>query len=223
MAAALAAFVVAVDVAACGTTSKSQSGAGGAPARPAQISAALHAREEALHRQVLEALHAPAPAHTQPGIPAYLRRATTRVNRVVVASARHPQLAIEGDSVWLQVAHGRSLATTYGPFIPYKVQGTAVAQTIATFYFKLIHTRGSLPLAARDFTIMDELGDTIVPRIEVVGGGALPARLTAGRSLSLRMIAELPVGNGQLRYSPTGIHGATVRPLAGWDFSIETT
>jgi hypothetical protein len=217
---------VAALLSACGAAS-AQHGAtasrsGSAAPRPPRISAALKAQEQAIHRQVLAALHAPAPANLAPGIPAVLRRASHRVNRIVTATPQHPQLAIEGNGVWLSLAHGRSLATAYGPYIPRSIQGTAARQTPATLLFTLTRTRGAVTLAPHDFAIRDELGDVIVPRIEVIGGGKLPARLASGHSMSLRMSAVLPVGNGQLDYSPTGNPAGKLRPLAAWDFDIET-
>ena len=51
------------------------------------------------------------------GLPSWLPKASVPVGRVVTASATHPWLAIEGDSVMVKLTHGSSLVTVVGPAV----------------------------------------------------------------------------------------------------------
>lgn len=55
------------------------------------------------------------------------------------------------------------------------------------------------------------------PGSRVVGGGRLPATAPSRRPLTLRLAAEVSIGDGTLDYAPTG-----GRRLADWDFIVET-
>jgi hypothetical protein len=192
------------------------------PAAP-PISPALKAQEQAIHRQVLAALHAPPPNNLPPGIPAYLRRATARVNRIVTADAAHPALAIEGASVRLALPAGRAIATLVGPGIPRAVAGKVVQQAPATFQLTFAGPRGSIPLSRSEFTIKDEFGQSHAPAITTLSGAAMPSTVRAGEKLTLVMKTILPIGNGQLQYRPLGVRVTKHdRPLVAWDFSVET-
>jgi hypothetical protein len=173
-----------------------------------------------VHEQVLARLHAPSKQYTS-GLPSYLPRNTTKVNRVVTATRAHPQLAIAGDSVVLNLAAGRTWATMNGPLYNNKYAGTNQPVIPATFLLTFSRTHGTIPLAPKDFTILDERGNNIVPRFAVKGGGAMPSKLPAGRSLTLVMSTTISVGDGSIVYNPTGFTKAGHRPLAGWDFIVE--
>ena len=62
---------------------------------------------------------------------------------------------------------------------------------------------------------MDERGHLHRLLLHVRGGGPLPARIPAGRTVSLVMTGRLPAGNGQLIWAPDG------RNTVSWDFSVE--
>jgi hypothetical protein len=179
----------------------------------------LKAQEAAIHAQVLAALHAPAPPNLKPGIPSFIPKSSLKVNRILTAAPGHPALSIGGDSIWLDLPSGRSLATVQGPYLPPGVSGTAVPQTSTTIRVTFARARGSVPLASADFSIIDELGVLHFPAISVLGGGTLPTAVPAGRTRTV-----LPVGNGTVQYSPAGLRGLKLRsrPLAAWDFSVET-
>ncbi|MGO9908597.1 MAG: hypothetical protein ACLP4R_21030 [Solirubrobacteraceae bacterium] len=208
-------------VAGCGTSNSATTSAPHQAPKPAKVSASVRAQERALHAQVMAALHAPAPNGVKPGIPSFIPRDTIAVNRIVTATPSHPQLAIQGDSVLLDLASGRTLATMNGPLYNNKYVGTNDPTVPASFVLTFSKTHGTIPLAPDDFTILDQLGNNIVPTIRVQGGGPLPKQLDSGRHLTLVMSTIISAGDGSIVYNPTGITKSGHDPLVGWDFIVE--
>jgi hypothetical protein len=134
----------------------------------------------------------------------------------VVASESRPWLAIEGDTVAVHLNHGHVLATAVGPSVPAEGQFPVPPTTPASFQLTLTAASGIVPIAASDFTIMDELGRLHHPRVAIAGAGRLPSHVSPGRTLTLTLEDVLPVGNGQLRWTPEGS-----RPIVSWDFDVE--
>ena len=189
--------------------------------KPAKVSAAVRAQEQQIHEQVMAGLHAPAPAGPKPGVAGFIPRNTIAVNRIVTATPSHPQLTIQGDSVLLDLPSGHALATMNGPLYNNKYVGTNDPTVPAQFVLTLTRTHGTLPLAPDDFTILDQLGNNIVPKIRVKGGGALPKQLDTGQCLTLIMSTIIAAGDGSIVYNPTGIAKSGHKPLVGWDFIVE--
>ena len=132
------------------------------------------------------------------------------------ASAGHPQLAIQGDSIAVQLRHGRVLALAVGPEVPEDGQFPVPKTSPVRFTVTFRAAAGSVPLRAGAFTLLDELGHVHHPRVVAQGGGALPARVRAGGAVALSVSDVLPTGGGQLRWSPEG-----AKPIASWDFDVE--
>ena len=138
----------------------------------------MRAEEEAIHQQVLASLQQDSDANVRYGsIPADLRnKQAPPANQVLSASAAHPAIAIQGNSVGLHFAHGSALATAVGPDVPDRIQGSADLHTPATWDLTFADVHGTVPIAARLFSITDEQGLLLLPRVSVVGGGPLPTR-----------------------------------------------
>jgi hypothetical protein len=138
--------------------------------------------------------------------------------RSVDASPGHPSLAIEGDTVSVAMPGGRVLATAVGPAVPARLAAAlpAPADAPCTFTVTLRGASGSVPISASAFTIVDEHGRLERPTVRMLGGRARPARLSAGRALTLTASAVLPVGGGRLIWAP-----ASSRPLVSWEFDVE--
>jgi hypothetical protein len=151
------------------------------------------------------------------GIPSWLPRAKVAVGRVVQASAAHPWLAIEGDTVAVRLARGRASATAVGPTVPQQRRFPVPSSSPCTFTVSFAAASGSVPLRARDFSVLDELGRIHRDlRVRMLGGGALPSSVAPGRATTITLYAVLPTGNGRLRWAPQG-----VAPIASWDFDVE--
>jgi hypothetical protein len=138
------------------------------------------------------------------------------VNRVVTATAAHPALAIQGDTVSVDLTGGRVLATAVGPETPEQGRFPVPATSPCTFIVTFAHASGAIPLNARAFTFIDELGHVRHPRVTALGAGALPRQILPGRPVSLTAYGVLPTGNGALTWAPDG-----GRPIASWDFDVE--
>jgi hypothetical protein len=207
-----------VVLAGCGTSSSATTPTSSNPASPP---AAVRAREKSIHAQVMAALHGAVPKGVTTGMPSFIPRNTIAVNRIVTATRSHPQLAIAGDSVVLDLGSGHTLATMNGPLYNNKYVGSNDPTVPAQFLLTFTRTQGTIPLAPSDFTILDQLGNNIVPRIRVEGGGVLPKQLASGRRLTLIMSTIIAAGDGSIVYNPTGIVRPGHRPLVGWDFIVE--
>ena len=124
---------------------------------------------------------APAPASSEPplgyrSLPSFLPTASTPVDRVVTATPRSPQLAVQGVGVQVVLPHGRTLATVAGPVVPPFVSPPPPAVT-ATFTVALGRTTGAVPVRLADFTVTDQLGRTY--HLTPTAGEKLPASLPA--------------------------------------------
>jgi len=150
------------------------------------------------------------------GLPSWLPRSPVAVGRVVTASAAHPALAIQGDTVSVQLAHGRVLATAVGPSVPQSGHFPVPPSTPAAFVLTFARTQGTVPFRASDVTIVDELGVLHHPQVTALGGGPPPALITPGRPVSVRLTSVLATGNGNVKWAPAGPH-----PLVIWDFAVE--
>ena len=161
----------------------------------------------------------PSASHASAGyghLPSWLPKPRIRVNRIAHASTAHPWLAIEGDSVVVALADGRTTATAVGPAVPEEGQFPVPPTTRCTFTLTFTATTGTVPLNPGSFTILDEYGKLHHPRVVVSGAAGPPVRLEPGRTVSLTVTDVLPTGNGQLRWTPVG-----ATPIASWDFDVE--
>jgi hypothetical protein len=148
-------------------------------------------------------------------LPGWLPKAKVQTGRVVQASAAHPRLGIQGDTISVHLAAGRVLATTVGPEVPEDGQFPVPKTSPCSFTVTFHAAAGSVPLEAGAITILDELGHVHHPTVTAAGGGAPPARVRAGQTVALKVSGILPTGGGRLRWAP---HGKT---LASWDFDVE--
>ncbi len=159
-------------------------------------------------------------AHIRPGqygyIPSWIPQSTIPVSRIVTASAAHPSLAIQGDTVRVELPRGQVLATVSGPNTPEQGRFPIPRTTSCTFMASFTGARGVVPLDPSGFTTFDEEGHFHSLEVKVVGGGPVPARVAPGHTLTLTMHAVLPTGQGRLIWAP-----AAGQPIVEWDFDVE--
>lgn len=138
------------------------------------------------------------------------------VDRLVTASAAHPWLAIQGDTVLVRLFGGHVLATAVGPNVP--EEGAFPVPKTSPCSFTLTFTAASkaLPLRAAAFSALDEYGRVHVLTVTTAAGKPLPASIPQGTTITLRLSATLPTGEGQLRWTPQGSE-----PIVSWDFDVE--
>ncbi len=156
------------------------------------------------------------PASTYGQIPSWLPKATIPVDRIVTASAAHPWLAVQGDTVSVRLARGRVLATTVGPAVPEEGQFPVPKTTLCTFTVTFSSASGSVPIRPSAFTILDELGHIHHPTVTRGGGGAPPSHVSPGHTVTLTVRDVLPTGDGHLRWAPED-----AAPIVSWDFDVE--
>ena len=185
----------------------------------AHVSAAIRAQEAALHRTVSAALHAGARSRARyGGIPRDLRghQAAPR-DQVVPSTAAHPAEPITGVTIALREASGSARAVAVGPYVPLKDQGSFRNHVSATWRVTFSQVQGRVALRPSMFSLSDEQGHTLRPRVSVLSGGRLPAHAPAGRSLTVVLEARTSIGSGTLYFTPRGSHF-----LAAWQFDAET-
>ncbi len=127
--------------------------------------------------------------------PAFLPTAAVPVDRVVTASPGHPQLAVQGIAVQVDMPSGRALATITGPHVPPFV-APPPEQVTAVFDISMTQVTGSVPIRLDDFTITDQLGRTFHPTL-VLNETPPPSTLTNGHDLNLQVTAVMPTGEGR--------------------------
>jgi hypothetical protein len=149
-------------------------------------------------------------------LPSWLPKAKVATGRLLRATAATPRLAIEGDSVSVQLRHGNVLATTVGPTVPEDGQFPVPKTSPCSFTVTFTAAAGSVPLRTGAFTILDELGHVHHPHVTSALGGALPASVRPGQTVTLDVSDVLPTGGGRLRWAPE-----SSRPIASWDFDVE--
>jgi hypothetical protein len=147
-------------------------------------------------------------------LPAFLPTTAAPVDRVVTASPDHPQLAVQGIAVQVDMPSGQVLATITGPHVPPFV-APPPEQVTAIFDISLKHVSGTVPVRLDDFTITDQLGRTFHPTL-VLNETPPPSTLTSGQGLNLQVTAVMPTGEGRLYWAPTESN-----PFVGWDFIVE--
>ncbi len=159
------------------------------------------------------------PAHHElkyGGIPKWLPKTHSSPDRVVTASAAKPALAIEGNTVMVDTGRGKVMATAVGPEVPEEGQFPVPATSPCTFVVTFARGTAAVPIVSRDFTVTDEEGHLHHPQVTAMHGGPPPARVPAGKTVSIKVHGVFPTGNGALEWAPAG-----AKPLVAWDFSVE--
>jgi hypothetical protein len=150
-------------------------------------------------------------------VPAWLGKPKVPVGRVVTATPTHPWLAVQGDTVRVQLTNARVLATVVGPAVPEEGQVPVPKTTPCTFTVTLTSASGPIPLRPRQFAAIDEQGALHTLKVRRLNGGPPPSQVTPGTTVELKMSTVLPTGQGRLMWAP--LEGA--RPLVQWDFDVE--
>jgi hypothetical protein len=150
------------------------------------------------------------------GLPSWLPKSSLPVAQVLHASPAHQAVAIQGETVSVALASGRVLVTAVGPQVPEQGRSRVPATSPATFVVTFARASHAIPLDPRAFTVLDDLGHVLHPRVTTMNGGPLPASVAPGRTLSLKVFDVVPTGDGGLAWAPDG-----GRPLVAWDFQVE--
>jgi len=169
--------------------------------------------------------HTAAPAAATPAasnnatygtLPSWLPKTTAPVGRVVQASAAHPWIGIEGDTIVVHLAGHAVDATVVGPQVPKEGQFPLPKTTPCTFYLMLTRATGTIPITAADLVIFDERGHRYAPRVRSNSGGTAPTHIGPGQSVTLRLDTVLPTGSGEVVWTTNG-----TAPVVSYEFVTE--
>jgi hypothetical protein len=156
------------------------------------------------------------PAAKYGGLPSWLPKTTAPTDQLVSATAAHPKLAVEGDTVRVGLAHGQVDTTVVGPEVPEEGKLPVPATTPCSFTVTMTRVSGNVPLRASDFTILAENSRLYHPRVSGPHGRPAPSVVKPGQTVMLTIKAALPTGGGQVRWKP-----AAGPPISSWDFDVE--
>lgn len=137
------------------------------------------------------------------------------VDQTIAGTVTHPGLTVNGGYVKVQTPTFSALAVVNGPVVP--GEGLPVIQgfTTCTWTISLSHVRGTVPVSVADFDSIDHL-QTVYKMALVPGQPPLPSELHAGQSLSFKVRAVMPTGEGLMRWAPDGNN-----IVAKWDYQVE--
>jgi hypothetical protein len=150
-------------------------------------------------------------------VPAWLGRQTVPVGRTVTATRARPWLAVQGDTVRLELQHAHVLAMVVGPAVPEEGRFPVPKVTRCTFTVTLTQASAPIRIGPGQFRAIDEQGQLHTLRVTGAGGGRMPAEVRPGSAVKFKLTAVLPVGQGDVAWAPL----AGVRPLIRWDFDVE--
>jgi hypothetical protein len=156
------------------------------------------------------------PAAKYGTLPSWLPKTAAPTDHLVTATAAHPKLAVQGDTVRVDLVDGQADVTIVGPQVPEEGKFPVPATSPCTFVVTLTRVSGDVPLHASDFTILAENRHLYHPRVSGLHGGSIPHIVRSGQTVMLAIKAVLPTGGGQVRWAPQ--HG---RPVSSWDFDVE--
>jgi hypothetical protein len=169
------------------------------------------------------ARHGGASAHPRPaasvkygGLPAWLPHPNVKTGRVLNASLAHPALSVQGEAISVSLSGGHLLATAVGPEVPEEGRFPVPEVTPTSFIVTFASARGTIPLRASDFQLVDEQGKVHRPSMTALDGGVPPSTVRPGKPVSVKLHDILPTGDGGLSWIPDGR-----RPIATWDFTVE--
>jgi hypothetical protein len=172
-------------------------------------------------RTVQSVNHSPPPVKTSGKtygyIPAWLGRPKVPVGRVVTATPSHPWLAVQGDTVRVELPNARVLATVVGPAVPEEGEVPVPKTTLCTFTVTLTSASAPIPIRPRQFAAIDEEGVLHTLKVQSLDGGPPPSQVTPGKTVGLKISSVLPTGGGRLLWAPMEGSRAPVQ----WDFDVE--
>jgi hypothetical protein len=140
------------------------------------------------------------------------------------ASASHPILSEEqGYTVHAAMPSGSADITAVGPGFPgyvtnYASRGLwpAGKQVPSTFYVTVADVRGTIPISASAFSVENQAYQRVGATVNLKSGGAAPASVRAGQTVTLAVHTKTLEGQGAIAWSPLGRTA-----LIAWIYQVE--
>jgi len=129
-------------------------------------------------------------------------------------SVDSPAMSYSGSPVIVTTGDGEVRMDVAGPSYPSdtKVGADHVA---CTFTVTFSGASAAVSLKTARFDVLDHSG--VVHTLTMLPGSSIPATVSPGQSVVVKLQTTLPSGEGLLRFYPTGPAAA-----AGWDYVAET-
>jgi hypothetical protein len=150
------------------------------------------------------------------GLPSWLPKPKVAIGRTLTASQAHQVLAIQGETVSVDLPTAHARVTAAGPEVPQEGRSPVPATSPCTFVVSFAAATHAIPLDPAAFKFVDDLGHARQPRVTAMSGAPPPSDVPVGTTVSLRLHDVLPTGDGALTWSPD-----RGRPIVAWDFSVE--
>jgi len=158
-------------------------------------------------------------------LPKWLPKITTPTKpQYEQASASHPILSEEqGYTVHATLPTGSADITAVGPAFPayvtnYASRGlwSASKQVPSTFYVTVADVKGTIPVSSSAFSVENQAYQRVGATVNLKGGGAAPALVRAGQTVTLAVHTKTLEGQGAIAWSPLG-----KKALIAWIYQAE--
>jgi hypothetical protein len=148
-------------------------------------------------------------------LPSFLPTPTIKPDSVLTGSPGQPAVTSQGDSVQALVHGGSVRIRVDGPLVPGEGLPKVTDATTCTWKITLSGGTVRVPLAAAQFSALDENGRAYHPE-PVAGHSAPPASVEPNSTVSFDLRVVMPTGEGVMRWAPT-----SGKVVAVWDFVVE--
>ncbi|SER66719.1 hypothetical protein SAMN05443377_10583 [Propionibacterium cyclohexanicum] len=148
-------------------------------------------------------------------LPSYLPSGSTG-NQLIAGTAATPAVSMQGVAVRVVLKDNSSVVTNVvGPDVD-RTSGDPEASSVdCGFTLSFQQASAPIPLDLATVTATDDAGG--IHHLELAPGqGAPPATINPGQTLTVKVHAWLPSGEGLIRWAPDGRHVAAV-----WDYIAE--
>jgi hypothetical protein len=157
-------------------------------------------------------------------LPAWLPKITNTAPKLELATPAKPILEEEqGYTVHAELPQGSADVTAVGPQFPAYVTNDAqsnrwpAGQLVpSTFFVTFAAVRGTVPIAAADFSVLTDTGQIVRAELKLKGGKPVPSSIHAGQQLTIEVVTRTIEGQGSIRWAPQSPH-----VLVGWLYQLE--
>jgi hypothetical protein len=129
-------------------------------------------------------------------------------------SVDSPAMSYSGSPVIVTTGDGEVRMDVEGPSYPADTK-VGADQVVCTFTITFSGASAAVSLETARFDVVDHSG--VRHALTKLAGSSIPATVSPGQSVVVKLQATLPSGEGFLRFFPTGTAAA-----AGWDYVAET-
>ena len=133
-----------------------------------------------------------------------------------VGTTAHPGLTVEGGYVQVKTPTFSALAVVNGPWCPARVCPSFRASPPVPGRSPFQPRQGTVPISVADFDSIDHPRRSTSPDPGARTADPLPTSLHTGQSLSFKIRAVMPTGEGLMRWAPDGNN-----IVAKWDYQVE--